>query len=74
VKPNRATRHIKRSLRKLFAMEILILMCWSIWKERNTWIFEHEAPSVARCLCNFKKEMSLVQIRTKKAFVPDILS
>jgi hypothetical protein len=55
-------------------MEILILMCWSIWKERNTWIFEHEAPSVARCLCNFKKEMSLVQIRTKKAFVPDILS
>jgi hypothetical protein len=74
LKPDRATRHIKRALRKPYAMKIIILMCWSRWKERNAWIFEQEASSVARCLSNFKKEISLVQIRTKKAFAPDILT
>jgi hypothetical protein len=61
-------------LSKLYAMKIIILMCWSIWRERNAWIFEQEAPSVERCLSTFKREVSLVQVIIKKAFAPDISS
>jgi hypothetical protein len=32
---DRAIRHIKRKLRVPFAMEIIIIMCWCIWIERN---------------------------------------
>jgi hypothetical protein len=74
LKSDRATRHIRRSLSKPYAMKIIILMCWSIWRERNAWIFEQEAPSVERCLSTFKREMSLVPVKTNKAFAPDILS
>jgi hypothetical protein len=44
LRPDRATRHIKRILRVSFAMEIIILMSWSIWKERISWIFNNEDP------------------------------
>jgi hypothetical protein len=32
---DRATKYIKQRLRVPFAMEIIILMCWCIWSERN---------------------------------------
>jgi hypothetical protein len=35
LKSERATRHIKRAIRLPIAIEIIILMCWSICKERN---------------------------------------
>jgi hypothetical protein len=35
LKPERATRHIKRLLKVSFAIEIIILMCWCIWSEIN---------------------------------------
>jgi hypothetical protein len=31
----RETKHLKRALRVPFAMEIIIAICWCIWKERN---------------------------------------
>jgi hypothetical protein len=39
LRPDRATRHIKRSLGVPFAREIIILMCWCIWIARNDWLF-----------------------------------
>jgi hypothetical protein len=38
--------YLRRDINKPFAMEIIIVMCWSIWKERNTWLFNNEDPSV----------------------------
>jgi hypothetical protein len=46
-------------------MEIIIVMCWSIWKERNAWLFSNEDPSVDGCLSRFKAEFALVSIRAK---------
>jgi hypothetical protein len=42
LRPQRAIRHIKRSLGLPFAMEVSIIMCWSIWTKRNAWIFRDE--------------------------------
>jgi hypothetical protein len=36
--PERVTGYIKRALGVPFAMEIIIVMFWCIWKERNAWI------------------------------------
>jgi hypothetical protein len=46
LRPHRATRYIKRKLGVSFSMEIIVLMSWSIWTERNKWIFNNEDPSV----------------------------
>jgi hypothetical protein len=35
LKSDRATRYIKRKFKNPFAMEIINLMCWSIWTEKN---------------------------------------
>jgi hypothetical protein len=74
LKPDRATCHIKRAMRQPFAMEIIIIMCWSIWKERNACILDDQPPTVDRCLITFKKEIRHVYKRMKKACAPDLLS
>jgi hypothetical protein len=35
LRPQRAVKHIKRQLKVQFVMELIIIMCWSIWTERN---------------------------------------
>jgi hypothetical protein len=67
LRPERATTYLKWAINKLFAMEIIIIMCWSIWKQRNAWIFNAEDPSVARCFWRFKSEFALVILREKSA-------
>ena len=37
-------RRIKQQLRVPFAMEIIILMWWSIWTTKNDWIFNNKDP------------------------------
>jgi hypothetical protein len=53
-------------------MEFIILMCWSIWKERNAWIFNNEDPSIEKCKSTFKREFTLVIHRTRKHYVSDM--
>jgi hypothetical protein len=36
LRPQRAVRNIKRQLKAPFAMELIIIMCSSIWTERNS--------------------------------------
>lgn len=50
-------------------MEIIILMCWSIWISRNEQIFEAEAQSVQRVKECFKYHFSLVIHRAKSKHV-----
>jgi hypothetical protein len=70
LKPERATKRIKISLSLSFAMEIITIMSWSIWTERNAWIFIDEAPSVQRCMLTFKSEFALVIHKAKKKLAP----
>jgi hypothetical protein len=42
--PERMTRYIKRALGVSFAIEIIIVMSWCIWKERNAWILTTRIP------------------------------
>jgi hypothetical protein len=72
--PERATRHVKISLGVPFAMEIIIIMPWCIWKERNAWIFNNEDPSVNHCKIMFKKEYAMVIHRAKSRKVDDMKS
>jgi hypothetical protein len=46
-------------------VEIIIIMCWSIWIKRNSWLFNDEDPSVEKCKATFKREFALIIHRTK---------
>jgi hypothetical protein len=72
LRPERATRRIKRSLGLPFAMDIIMIMCWSIWKEMNSWFFSNIAPCVANCKTTFNREFAWVVHRTKKGYKSDL--
>jgi hypothetical protein len=48
-----AITRIKRNMKVPFTMEVIIIMFWSIWIERNTWIFQDEDPSIDKCKATF---------------------
>jgi hypothetical protein len=66
LKPERATRHIKRILRVSFAMKIIILMCWCIWSQRNAWLFQNEDPQVFKCKDHLKRSLAWLSIGQKE--------
>jgi hypothetical protein len=74
LRPQRTTRYLKRRLRVPFAMEIIILISWSIWTERKKWIFNNEDPSIQQCMNTFKKEFTLLRHRVKEDQVPTMQS
>lgn len=55
-----------------FFMEIIILMCWSIWAVRNDVIFKGLEVSALRCLFIFKNLFKLLLWRAKQAYFPAI--
>jgi hypothetical protein len=68
LRSHRAVKHIQRQLRVPFAMELIIIMYWTIWAERNSWLFRNIDPTVAGCKATFKKEMEMVIHRPKKKY------
>jgi hypothetical protein len=72
LRPDRAIRHIKRTLRVPFAMVITILMSWSIWKVINVWLFNGEDPSVMKCKTTFKKEFQMLIHRAKTSSISNM--
>jgi hypothetical protein len=65
IRADRATSYMKRHINQPFAMEIIIIMSWCIWKETNAWLFNNEDPSVQHCKASFKSEFALVILRAK---------
>jgi hypothetical protein len=65
---------MKRALGVPFSMEIIIIMSWCIWKERNAWIFNNEDPSVDHYKVMFKKEFAMFIHRAKMRMVDDMRS
>ena len=52
-------------LRMPIFMNILILLCWTIWCTRNGVIFDNQSASLPSCKVFFKKEITLLLHRVK---------
>lgn len=65
-------RRLKTSLGVPFYMDIIILLCWSIWKTRNEWLFQNIDPTVQGCKSKFLSEMSTMIHRAKEKHKVDI--
>jgi hypothetical protein len=46
-------------------MDIIILMCWTIWMSRNDLIFRGQQPTLQLAAQRFKSEFALVVLRAK---------
>jgi hypothetical protein len=53
LKAYRATTYMKRHINQLFVMEIIVIMSWCIWKERNVWLFNEVDLSVMHYKASF---------------------
>lgn len=51
-----------------FFMEIIILMCWCIWKARNDHVFRQINPLVLNVKEDFRKEFELLLLRAKQSY------
>jgi hypothetical protein len=60
------TTYMKRHINQPFAMEIIVIMSWCIWKEQNAWLFSNEDPSIQHCKTSFRSEFALVILRAKQ--------
>jgi hypothetical protein len=64
--PQRAATSIIRQLHVQGALEIMILMTWSIWKCHNGWIFENNPPSIERCGALLSQELKWLHLRASQ--------
>ena len=55
-------------------MEIVILACWGIWKQRNNWIFKNIKPTFRGWKVVFCYEVTLLKFRVKEAVVLSLSS
>ena len=70
--PRQLIKRIKRCLNVPFYMEIIVLMCWSIWTQRNNWLFNGIDPTVDNCKDYFKTEFAMLLHRAKPTYFPAI--
>jgi hypothetical protein len=56
----------KRDFKKPFFMEVVMMTCWHIWKQRNGMSFQFDRPSFADWNRSFIHDMSLLGHRIKK--------
>jgi len=66
--PFQIIQSLKAQLQVPFFMEIIIIMCWVIWKARNDWIFRQMAPSLAFSKNAFREEMHWLSMRIKRDY------
>jgi len=59
--------NLKLLLRVPFFMDIIIIMSWCIWMQRNDYIFRNIQPSQDQCRRHFDKEFALVILRAKSS-------
>lgn len=61
---------LKLQLGVPFFMEIIVLMCWCIWMQRNDLMFKGIQPSQDSCRSHYVKEFVLVILRAKSRYKP----
>ena len=62
----------KRSFKGPCFVEIVILSCWCIWKQRNGWIFKGIAPSFRGWKAIFFQEVTMLKHRVKQSVADSI--
>jgi hypothetical protein len=70
--PFQRFQSLGQQLNVAFYMEIIIIMCWSIWISRNDLIFRGRQVDCFYCLDFFKQHFRLLLWRAKKKFFPAI--
>jgi hypothetical protein len=55
----------KLAFRKPFIMEVVMLGCWNIWKQRNGLIFRFERPTFAAWKRAFVQDFTILGHRIK---------
>jgi len=65
---------IKDQFQLPFFMEIIITFCWSIWMQRNDFIFREIQPTLHACYQAFKKDFALVILRAKSRHKTQMLA
>jgi hypothetical protein len=55
-----------------FFMDIIIMLSWCIWMERNDFIFKHKQPAIVSVRDRFKTEFSWVILRAKDVRKPSM--
>ena len=66
VGPFQNLQNLKNQLQVPFFMEIIILMCWTIWNARNDWIFRQVSPNLQLFKSCFREELHLLSLRMKR--------
>jgi hypothetical protein len=54
------------ALGKSFALDIIILGCWAIWRTRNDFLFKDINPNIYRCKKLLKEELALLVFKAKR--------
>ncbi|PNT65478.1 hypothetical protein BRADI_4g43107v3, partial [Brachypodium distachyon] len=55
----------RRDFHHPFFIEVVIICCWNIWKQRNDFIFDGVVPSFRRWEYGFKEDLTLLMHRVK---------
>lgn len=55
----------KNQLNSEFFLNVVILMCWTIWGARNDLIFNGVGLNLQNCKTSFRKELALTRLRAK---------
>jgi hypothetical protein len=71
--PKRALARLTKQVPKECAIEIVILMLWSIWKSRNAWIFKNTPPTMEGSRNYLRTELHHLQFRLKPSAINSLL-
>jgi hypothetical protein len=72
--PFQILESFKAQLNVPFFMEVIIIMCWSIWAVRNNLIFRGQEATSQGCKHVFRNVFGLVILCAKKKYFPRISS
>ena len=72
LEPFQTLQSFRNQLAVPFFMEIIILMCWVIWKARNNLVFRQVNPLLVNTKEDFRKEVGLLMLRAKQSYSPRI--
>jgi hypothetical protein len=64
----------KRLFRGPCFVEIVILACWNIWKQRNEKIFQYQRPSFQGWKRGFVHDISMLVHRIKRKHLDELVS
>ena len=62
---NSMIQDAKQRYSMTFIMEILITGCWSLWDQRNSYIFREKTPNLNSCIAHLKNSFVMIMHRAR---------